>query len=492
MKKLYKYSKPALLIAVLFTLTTCKKNKFLDVNKNPNNPELVGVQLVLPTTEANIGYMMGNQLTIIGGLWAQYWTQDPANGSQYGNYDEYINISPDNDNVWASLYTAATNLNYIIQNADSTQKNYAAIAYFMKAYDFQVITDAFGRVPLSQALKGVSNTSPKYDDESMVYDSLVVWINAGLKIIDASRKSPAEDLIYPGADMTQWQKFANTLLLKIYIRQGQIRPTVAQAGIQALNTSQAQYLSDPTADDAMLRYTTTIYQQYPLYATGVYLQVNELMASNTCLNYMLQLNDTRLTDFYDYASATGQYQGIPQGAWKNLIGQVQDANYSLPNSTEIIAATASVRFLTSSESNFLQAEAAVRGWSPGASSDPATLYAQGVTASWASWINSSTDSSVNAYLVSDSVNFATAATQNQKLRLILTQKWVSMCGNQNFEAWTEWRRTRLPDFFTISQSSVIGNSFPRRMVYPSAEVNNNGSFPGLQPVTAKIWWDVNP
>ncbi len=502
MKNTYKYSKIALLVVLLFTLTTCKKNKFLDVNKNPNNPESVDVKLVLPAVEANIGYMVGNQLSIIGGIWAQYWTQDPANGSQYGTYEEYKSISPDNDNLWTVLYASAANLDYIIQNADATEKNYAAIAYFLKAYDFQVITDAFGRVPLTEALKGAANKAPKYDDESVVYDSLVVWIKTGLSIIDATQNSPSEDLIYPGAPMTQWQMFANTLLLKIYIRQGGggltsggallpgPRASVAQAGITELNTSGAVFLTTPSTDDAMLRYADVIYQKFPLYATRVFLIVNDLLASSTCINYMNGLGDTRVSDFYDATANGSHYVGIPQGAWLNLTGQTQDANYSAPNSTEIIAPAASVRFLTTSESYFLQAEAQARGWLPG-SAGP--TYNAGIEASWASWLNSSVDPNETAYETSDSVNFASATTQAQQLKLILTQKWVSMCGNQNFEAWTEWRRTRIPSCFVTSQSSSLSaGQFPRRIVYPSLEINNNTNFPGVKLITDKIWWDVNP
>jgi len=155
MKYTIKYSKVLLLLVCMtLVLTDCKKDKFLNVNNNPNYPATVPVNLVLPTCEANIGYMVGNTLAIYGGLWAQFWTQDPTYGSQYGNFDSYLNIPSDNDNVWQALYTTATNLNYIIANSDTTQKNYVAIAYLMKAYDFELLDDGWGDVPLSQALRG--------------------------------------------------------------------------------------------------------------------------------------------------------------------------------------------------------------------------------------------------------------------------------------------------------------------------------------------------
>jgi hypothetical protein len=65
-----------------------------------------------------------------------------------------------------------------------------------------------------------------------------------------------------------------------------------------------------------------------------------------------------------------------------------------------------------------------------------------------------------------------------------------MCGNQGFEAWTEWRRTGYPSFFVFSQTSLIGNSFPKRLTYPTNESTTNASFPGLAPLTKDVWWDV--
>jgi hypothetical protein len=488
MKKTIKYISIFLLLGLTFTLSDCKKDKFLNINTNPNYPATVGVNLVLPTTEANIGYMVGNQLAIYGGLWAQYWTQDPTYGSQYGNYDSYVNTPGDNDNLWQALYTTATNLNFIINNYDTAQKNYAAIAYFMKAYDFQLITDAWGNVPVSQALQGPKGiTSPKYDPQQVVYDSLVVWVKAGLNLIDNNYTSPAEDLIYPNQPMSQWQKFANTLLLKIYLRESAVNASVSQQGIQALGTG--PFLAVPTSpggDDATLHYIAATFQQFPLYATGLFLEVRNITGSATAVNYLQNLNDPRLADFYSLA-ANGNYGGEPQGAWRNLIGAT-DAGFSPPNTTEIISPTASTRLMTASESFFLQAEAVSRGYMAGSAS---SLYTQGITASFQSWPNAAATGNVSAYMAQDSVAWNNASGQ-QAIKLIQTQKWISMCGNQNFEAWTEWRRTAYPDIFTPSLSSLISpGQWPLRLVYPSAEINENLNYPGSVAIYVPVWWGLN-
>ena len=496
MKNIIKYSKVLFLMSAVLLLADCKKDKFLNVNTNPNYPANVPVNLVLPTTEANIGYMVGNTLGIYGGLWAQFWTQDPTYGSQYGSFDSYLNVPSDNDNVWQALYTTATNLNFIIANADTTQQNYAAIAYFMKAYDFQLLTDGWGDVPLSQALKGVSNLAPAYDPGQQVYDSIETWIYTGIKTINMNYTSPAEDLIYPGASMTQWQKFANTLLMRVYLRECLKNPSRATAGFQKLaaemTATGSTFMTAPTSpggDDATLHYTAVTFQQFPLYATQVYLQVQNICASATTINYMNSLNDPRIADFYAAnPAAAGTYYGELQGDYKALSGQ---PNNFAGVSTEIISPTASTRFLTASESQFLQAEAAVRGYLPGGSGSAAASYAAGITASFASWTNSST-ASPSAYMAQSAVNFSNASSTAAQLNLILTQKWLSMCGNQNFEAWTEWRRTRIPTFFTQSVASQIAaGQFPQRLVYPSAELNNNTSYPGSKSINTAVWWDIN-
>ena len=498
MRNIIKYSKVLFLMSAVLLLADCKKDKFLNVNTNPNYPASVPVNLVLPTCEANIGYMVGNTLGIYGGLWAQYWTQDPTYGSQYGNFDSYLNIPSDNDNVWQALYTTATNLNFVIANADTSQNNYAAIAYFLKAYDFQLLTDGWGDVPLSQALKGVGNLAPTYDPGQQVYDSIESWVYTGLKLVNFNYSSPAEDLIYPNASMTYWQQFANTLLLKIYMRECLKNPSRTTSGFSKLTASMTAtgsgFMSvapttpgsDIGGDDAALHYTAVTFQQFPLYATQVYLQVQNLCASAT-INYMLALNDPRISDFYTAnAGSPGVYSGELQGDYKALSGQ---PNTFAGVSAEIISPTSTQRLLTASESDFLQAEAQVRGFLPGSA---ATSYAAGVTASIASWPNSAAIGAT-AYLAEDSVNFANASGAQAQINLIITQKWLSMCGNQNFEAWCEWRRTRFPSFFTLSPASQIApGQFPQRLVYPAAELNNNTSYPGSQPINKAVWWDINP
>jgi hypothetical protein len=73
-----------LLTAACIGFTGCKK--FLDTRENPNLSSNASVELLLPAVQAAIGHVLGNPLQIHGGIWAQFWTQNPT-ASQYRSLD---------------------------------------------------------------------------------------------------------------------------------------------------------------------------------------------------------------------------------------------------------------------------------------------------------------------------------------------------------------------------------------------------------------------
>jgi hypothetical protein len=477
-------------MAGLLSVTACKKD-FLDVNNNENSPETVDVQFALPSAQAYIGYTVGNQLSLVGGFWGQYWTQGP-NANQYAALDQYIYNSSEADRPWSALYAGALkDLQFIYETSqtDSTKRNYGAIARILQAYTYQVATDAWGDVPFSEALKGdEGNVAPAFDGQMDVYDGILNMVNEGLGMLDDNFASPgADDLIFNG-DLYSWYEFGNTLKLKILLRQSEIRPSVAQAAISDMFNNGEPFLED--GYDAKLTYADQKFQQNPLYTTGFALGTSSnIFGSATVIDYMQNLNDPRLEDFFD-ANGSGVYSGLQQGEGKLLGGNQSDGSWSKPND-QILGPEASIYLMTSAEANFLQAEAIARGY---ASGDDQTLYEAGIQSSWGLWATSSDAIATDlpTYLAAPGVAYPTGGSTADKVKAIITQKWVAMTGNQNFEAWTEWRRTGYPDFIQPSATSVLGGStLPARIVYPSDEVTSNKNFPGIKQVQEKVWWDVN-
>jgi len=494
-----KYKTYLFLAAGTLLLGSCKK--FLDINKNPNVANDPGVEVVLPSAEVEIAHVLGNNFQVNGCFWSQYWTQSPL-ANQYKQYDQYQPSTDNYNRAWGTLYDGAlTDLKYVYGKAKSVNnKNYMAISKLLSAYTFQLITDAWGDVPYTQALKGLAVdggiVSPKYDAQAAIYDSLVAQINEGISLIDvnSSAHPGADDLIY-GGDMSLWTKFANTLKLKVATRLSQVNPTKAAAIISSMQVDSASFAGfiSMEGEDAKIIFTTAGGNQNPLYSEIVGVgKTQNLFASKTCVDSMNANSDPRVFVFYKPLSngtvvgnAQGDYNNSTSATGKSIVsatvgGDANDAN----------SGAAPVRLLSSYESLLLQAEANARGWLSDANDE--SLFYQAIDASFAAYgITTATDISYYKDSTFWGV-YPTAGTMTDKIRHIVTQKWFAMCGNQGFEAWTEQRRTGYPDFFVPSVNSLLGaNKWPARFVYPTTEINLNSSFPGLKSVDQRVWWDVN-
>lgn len=478
--------------ALLFSAASCKKD-YLDVNVDPNNPTKASVDLVLPTALGYTAYNMGNPYQVLGGFWAQVWTQGPT-GSQFLAYDQYSITSTNFNTQWVSMYAGPLNdFKYVIDEATSEgKKNYAAIGKIMQAYIFQVMTDLYGDIPFSDALQGGKGViAPKFDSQQDIYDGLIKLVNDGLALIDETGPHPGNDDYFYHGDMTQWRRFANTLKLKIYLRQAYVRPAIAQAGIQAMYAANAEFIDQ--GDEARVPFTNVTFNQHPLYAHIKSVGEFNILASQTSLNSLINLNDPRVDVFYKRATAapnTGNHAGILQGNGRNLPNpaSLNDRQFSKPGAAVggPDGPAARVILMSEAESYFLQAEAVARGWGAG---DAEQLYYDGIALSFLSWGLSIAQ--FNTYAGQPAIDYPVAGTLEQKLKAIIFQKWTSMCGSQNLEAWTEWRRTGYPDIFTVSATTNIGNKFPVRLLYPDSEVTSNPNTPAQKTVTDKVWWDVN-
>jgi hypothetical protein len=519
MKRNIKYIGLILTVGIL-TFSSCKKD-FFDINESPNSPTVLKVSEVLPTAQLAMGQAIGNDLKIGSGIWAQYWAQS-FNASQYKAYDQYNVTNESQRAAWILLYSdALSDLNYIIEHGTTEGKpNYVAIATILKAYNFHVLTDAYGDIPFSEAGKGAEGIlSPKYDSQKNVYDGIIAMLKDGISKIDvASSVHPADDdLIYHG-DMSLWLKFANTTLLRVYMRLSNVDPGKAQAGIAEIINSATTFPfidsdfnpnnNQAGSETAKITYTSTGGNTNPLYASYIALNsTTNLVASATAVNRFFDYTadgDARISVLYTPVGAT--YIGIPNG----YLGINNTGGYptpppvmSLPGSitgANIVAssATAPVIFLSDYETYFLLAEATERGWiNLGVTAEE--IYNWGIQLSYfslglqADETDPASDYSV--YINDPSVKYS---LQSDKLQAIYFQKWFAMCGLQNFEAWTEGRRTGyiesnmgvgVPNtsFFTRSLNAG-GNPLPARMLYPDLEVTRNKNFPGQQALGTKMWW----
>lgn len=483
MKKiLNKYN--TVVIAALLLFSGCKD--YLDINDDPNNPTDATLDLILPVGISSVGIQVGGSYHNLGGFWSQYYTQSPDAG-QYEAIDEYNITSDFFDREWTDIYAGGINdLETIRDKAmDAGEGNYYLIATLVQAYGFHFLADLYNEIPYSDALGGLEgNFSPKWDKGSDVYKGLLTAIDDALAFQASSPGSipGGDDLVY-GGDMAQWIGFANTLKLRIHMRQSGT-PQGDQAAIKALVAAN----NFITRDAKMTAFADEQNKRNPYYEV----QVDRLggvnqAASNTIVKYLVDNSDDRI-DALLVQGGTGQWVAKEQGDFANR--DISFGDLATPN----MEATTPVYFFTVAEVNFLVAEANLR-FNGGAGAKEA--YEAGIDASF----NMLGVAGASGYYGTGGVyEWNAGGTMDEQWEQIMLQKWVAMCNAQNLEAFFEINRTGYPKYatgvgapgeLTISFGSVLpAGKGPKRLLFPDVEVSRNTNTPS-QPASGigeKVWW----
>ena len=471
------------LFAVL-SMASCS-NDFFDVNESQNSPVSSTPKLSLPVAQKytvdllNGGY---NSYNTVGNIWSYSWA---AGGDYIYFTDEtkYLITSGFRITTFNSTYLLPLN-NYdvIEKNTDPQYANYVAIAKIMKAFHFQYLVDAYGDVPYSEAFQRQGNTTPKYDDAQDIYDDLLVQLTAAQALIatastDATVLIPSTDKMLNG-NMAKWAKFANTIKLRILLRQSEIGVTDYSSvnnGIGFLGTGETVYCNPG--------YVNETNKQNPFYASfgktaagDAAANANATRATDYAINKLS--GDPRRARLFAAVGTTTNYAGIAQ----NQPAGLASSNLSGVGPGLLVSSSQNAIIMQASESLLLQAEAVARGFMAG---DAAALYNAAVQASF-----DELGAGAAASYLSGSNGYPNG-TLAQNVGAIIYQKWVALMGTNGFEVWIENRRTGYPDIPVAPNAT--STVLPVRLLYPSTEYGTN---PNNVPVqtsgdafTSKVFWD---
>ncbi|PWT95417.1 MAG: SusD/RagB family nutrient-binding outer membrane lipoprotein [Bacteroidetes bacterium] len=462
-------------------------SKITDYNIDPNNPPVTAAtpQLLLPSAVMSSAGQIGGEYAIIGGMWSQYYTQS-AFASQYRNIDAYSMVSSDNNTAYQELYRSALSDYKKVQELSTEIQDWRFyfMATIMKAYTFQVLADFYDKIPYTEALGGSTNLQPKFDDGYTVYEGLLGEINDALskdfKSVPLNSNDAKTDLIF-GGDMDQWERFANTLKLKIYLRMVNAKASEAQQGIEALYAANAKFLETGAG--------ITSFQDKPNYSNPFYEQnirrlntPDNLRASETFVSWLKLHNDPRIVNYFGSTNPST----INQGDYSNPDPALGAAAVFVQHATD------PVWFISAAESYFMQAEARERYFG-GAGAEE--LYNSGVKAAFAQFnLDPGT-------LLTGDYKYP-SGTFDEKLEAIIVQKWASFPGTHDLEGFFEKNRTGypktspvystaptyIPGQIVYSNNGVTGGLFPERMLFPNIERSRNINTPAEVPVTTKVWW----
>lgn len=479
-------------LAIAIAFTGCTKD-FEDINTNPNEPAAVSPGFLLTNAQKSIMDIMYNSFwgSRRGMQLAQHWSSN-----QYSNESRYQFRTEVTNGNWSSLYAGPLqDLQQIIAlNTDNPEDmagfgsngNQIAVAQLMQAWTYQMMTDAWGPIPMTQALQGVDNTTPAYDSQEAVYNGILGLIDGAMASMD-NGPGPQGDQVY-GGDMGMWEKFANTLKLRVAMRMSDVAPAAAKsAGEAALGGG----IIAANEDNAQFPYIDAAPNNNPV--NEDYKTRNDFAASNTMVDWLTAMNDPRLGVYFNPAVATGTYVGEVYG--------LDEANAALtPNDAvsqrgdAVLAGGFPGIFFDAAQTHFLVAEAAERGWN--GATDAEAHYNKAITLSMQWWGLTDGDA-INAYLGQADVAY-TSAPGDWKQK-IGSQKWAALY-MQGHEAWAEVRRLDAPTLNACADGHLAGDgSVPSRFEYPLDEQTLNATgyasgvsaLGGADALETHLWWDVN-
>jgi hypothetical protein len=491
-----------LLATSLFVLGSCKG--YLDINDNPNQAISSTPDLVLPAAlNATAGRLAHHE---IGAFWAGQWS---PTGSVSGFIEQktYDITSNFQNGTWQSLYDNLTDYQYVEQNAKSW-KAASGIAKVMKAYNYQILVDMYNNVPYTEALKGATVLRPKYDGGQAIYDDLIKVLDdaiVDLKTpVSADNPSPGASDIYFNGNLTKWVKFANTLKLRLLIRQTNISGKDIKGGISKILAEGTGFLG---ADENVLSNPGYIksagkmnqfYENYGFTAADANAgNRNFYCYSNFFITNLKNTNDVdrlaRLATTATNAPYTGQYRGpnFGEGNDDYLSTKVSLFGPGIVDPPASLGGTGngynrSQVVMTASESFFLQAEAIQRGFLTG---DAQTAYENGIKESFKLLTVPSATTAAVTYYTQPLANVSWVSSTD-KIAAIIYQKWVAMASFTGFEAWNDFRRLGLPN--VPLSTRAIGSKYPSRFVYPASEFSTNSENANAQGFVnqfdSKIFW----
>lgn len=460
----------ALLAASLTIAGGC--SDYLDVNTNPNGPQVVSANVYLPpmlhwlvTSPQFDGRFIGH--------YTQEWVSTTTNTSPPLTWGR-MGYDPGSDNgaqQWRDVYwSLGQNLVDMNTKAEAEQRwDLLGVGLILKAWGWQVLTDLHGPIIIKEAFDE-SRTAFDYDPEDFAYqevgrllDSAIVLLNRTDGAVDATYLAQG-DHIYNG-DRVKWLKFAHGLKaisLNHFTNKSTYNPAAVIAEVNASFAS--------NSDDALMPYPA---------------QSPDLADRNFNGPSRGNLPLYRQTQFVVGLMDGTQFGGTVDPRLSRMLAPAPDGNYhgldpvnrtsGVPAAQQpgqlfgryLFADRSKVPAMTYVQLQFIKAEAALR------SGDQATALTAYRTA-----ISSHIDF-VNARNLDDNQT-ATQITAAEKatflaspnivpavltLSHIMSQKYIAQFGWGHDEMWMDMRRYHYTDVDPVSGVEVFRGFSPPSILY---------------------------
>ncbi len=523
-----------LMIGLMMVSVSCKK--YLDVNKDPNNPSQVSAanRLVGAITTSNGAALWrgAREVTAI----SQYACAENRNSAEtWRMTSSYF--------IWQNTYTWALPncVDLVTLGKKEGKPEFIGAGETLMAANFGLLTDQLGSIVVDDYYNGETqiNLIPKFNDQQTVYqridsllnDAVANFAKAGSR---NSLNSTGGDIMYHG-DIDKWTRFAWALKAR-YLNHLSKKSSLynpakiidacshafnadgMDAGFPhlagALETDENPWYSWGGFDTTIGKNIHNDPHYFPRYLTWSQFFVN-MLTSFPVTNTLF--TDPRIGKIMQTAASDGQYRGLPAG------GRLSGGQGPLPNGQHGDATkthrsdygffsrsgfytdqTSPTPFITYSEVKFIEAEARLRS---GDAAGALNAYTEGVNSDMRKLGVSSTD--IAAYWVAQNADGLAAHFGNltQGLSHIMREKYISLCLNP--ETWVDMRRMDYsqaiygPSLVRPKDLNPIFNAGdPTQWILAMCYENNEelrnpdaiksvgGNTPIIRLLTP-LWWDKN-
>ncbi|WP_262507398.1 SusD/RagB family nutrient-binding outer membrane lipoprotein [Spirosoma radiotolerans] len=364
-------------------------------------------------------------------------------------------------------------------------------------------------------MKAAAALAPKFDDQKTVYESLITLLDEAIVDLKANPFTGSfgtSDIVF-GGNVTKWIQFANSLKMRILIRQSKVagREAYIKTEVNKIVTEGSGFITGtdvgiggPSFFQPAAGQLNPVYDRWGYNETGAKRALNNYPRPTQFLvNSLKAAGDTLRLKRIAYANG-GENSNTPGVSTKAEIM----ANYSgtpfgassgyLPTNTVSLGPSLIVKgeynrayiIMTASEIQFLLAEAKQRYSDVTLPSSAQAYFEEGIVQSFR--VLGANVAGAAAFKGSKIQNYDWDASTD-KLAAIAIQKWIALTNFSGLEAWAEYRRTNLP--VTPQSIQVPDNKRPVRLFYPNTEGGSNSANVTAQGTidvfTTKLFWDVD-
>lgn len=434
--KFYKIKLIKTSIICLLFMSSCDYD---DINQDPTRPGGANVEItaLVPAMQTQTHRNQSAALARHAGIIMQHWEGSDAQQLQYTAY-QIGEDGPGSNTIWEfGFYTGAMrDADDIIKRAtENGAFNTRGIAKIYMAINLGMATNVWGDIPYSEAFLGEENLSPKYDDQEEIYGVLQTLLSGAIEDLNAEDPAGIRGSLVPGSN-EDWIKAAHGLKARFYIQQTSVRNDAAQLALE-----ESRMALESNSDQLDFLFENTQNGGHPLAIFGIN-RPNTLIISESFSELMendprkvLYMEENPGSDFLFFNANN------PNLFWAQLDSPSPVISYA--------------------ELKFIEAESKAR-----LNEDAAEELKEAISANM-EYLGISA-AQISGYLSTVDLS----GSMDEKIRIIIIEKYKALYGQNAVEVWNDYRRTGYPEIVP-NPNGANGNNpsgiVPRRLLYPISE-----------------------